>query len=89
MRFFSVTRIFAIRRPLITHPIPTDQPLLNRRVLQLSGRVFCLEDGIVNGEGKMKVDDTVWRIRGQDCPKGTMVRVVSADGVVLNVEKTR
>ena len=83
----AVSSVGGLRQFLVKHPISTDQPLLNKRALQLCGRVFRVEDGIVNGEGRIRVDDSLWRVRGEDCSKGTKVRVISADGVVLRVEK--
>jgi inner membrane protein len=61
---------------------------LNRRAQSLVGREFMLVEPIVNGEGKAKVLDTVWRVSGQDAPAGVRVRVtgVGAQGNVLKVE---
>ncbi len=68
-------------------PAPvTDQPALNRRGQQYIGRQFTLEAAIVNGEGKLRVDDTSWRVNGPDIPAGRTVRVVRADGATLIVE---
>ena len=82
---FSVTDILAARLILKRRPIKTDQPTLNRRGEQYTGRVFTLQEPIINGEGKIHVDDTTWKIRGKDCPLGSHVRVTGADGVVLLV----
>ena len=68
------------------HPTETDQPRLNRRGEQYLGRVFTLEHPVVNGLGKIRVDDSTWKISGPDCSEGTQVRVVGVDGVVLRVE---
>lgn len=69
------------------HPIVTDQPNLNRRGERYIGRLFTLDAPIVNGVGKVRVDDTTWKIEGTDCPGGTRVRVVGVDGVVLRVKE--
>ena len=45
-----------------------------------------MEGPIVNGRGRIRVDDTYWRAEGQDQPAGARVRVVAVDGVVLKVE---
>lgn len=66
---------------------PTDHPTLNRRAEQYVGRVFTLDQPIVNGRGRLKVADTTWKIVGTDAPAGSRVRVSAADGVVLQVEK--
>ena len=68
------------------HPVTTDQPALNRRGEQYVGRTFTLEEPIVNGNGKIKVDDTTWKIIGADCLSGSKVKVVGVDGVILKVE---
>ena len=73
------------RRFLRTTPIQTDRPLLNQRAAQYVGRVFTLAEPIVNGRGKIRVDDSTWRVEGDDCPVGARVRVTDAEGVVLRV----
>ncbi len=83
----SVVGIVVARRFFKHHPIESDQPTLNKRTAQYLGRVFTLERPIVNGQGKIRVDDSTWKIRGVDCEAGTKVRVVGADSVVLIVEK--
>ncbi len=70
-----------------SRPIATDQPALNRRGQQYVGRVFTLEEPIVNGVGKISVDDTVWKVGGEDLATGTRVKVTGADGVILLVER--
>lgn len=68
------------------HPDETDQPTLNRRGEQYIDRVFVLETAIENGFGKVRVADSLWRVKGDDAPVGTKVRVTSVDGIVLVVE---
>lgn len=68
------------------HPEVTDQPTLNRRGEQYIGRVFELQTAIENGYGKVRVGDSLWRVRGDDAPVGGRVRVVATDGVILIVE---
>jgi membrane protein implicated in regulation of membrane protease activity len=83
----SLASIAVFRRFLARHPIPTDRPLLNRRSSQYVGRVFTLEHPIVNGRGKIRVDDSTWRVEGEDCGPGAKVRVTAAEGAILKVEK--
>lgn len=64
---------------------PAGELLLNRRAEQYIGRVFSLEQAIVNGRGTVHVDDTFWVVEGPDLPAGTKVRVVAAKGVILQV----
>jgi membrane protein implicated in regulation of membrane protease activity len=65
---------------------PSDSPLLNRRAESYVGRVFTLDGPIVNGVGRVHIDDTIWRVSGPDCPADTRVRVVRTDGPLLIVE---
>lgn len=81
----SVVSIVLFRRYLKRHPITTDQPLLNQRAARHIGRVFTLDAPIVNGEGRIRVDDSFWRVEGEDCAAGTRVRVMAANGVILKV----
>jgi len=68
------------------NPIVTDEPALNRRGEQYIGRTFTLEGPIVNGEGKIKVDDSTWKISGADMEAGASVRVIAIEGSILKVE---
>lgn len=68
------------------HPTETDKPTLNRRGEQYVGRTFTLQDAIVNGQGKITVDDSTWKIEGDDLPAGTKIQVTGVDGTVLKVE---
>jgi len=68
------------------NPDETDQPSLNRRGEQYIDRVFVLETAIENGFGKVRVGDSLWRVKGDDAAAGTKVRVTAADGIVLVVE---
>ncbi len=83
----SLASIVVSRKYLHTHTLESDHPLLNRRSAQHVGREFVLENPIVNGQARIRIDDSTWKIHGEDCPAGAKVRVVSANGVVLNVER--
>lgn len=66
--------------------LTSDQPALNRRGHSYVGRSFTLEAPIINGVGKLRVDDSQWRIAGPDAPVGSKVRVINVDGSTLGVE---
>ncbi len=83
----SVVSIALFRRYQRQHPATTDQPALNRRGEQYIGRTFTLEQPIVNRVGKLRVDDSTWRITGDDLPAGTRVTVTGVDGVVLEITR--
>ncbi len=81
----SVITVIAGRKWLNPQNTDTEEPALNRRGEQYLGRVFTLDQPMVNNEGKIRVDDTTWKIRGEDCSAGSRVRVIGVDGVVLLV----
>lgn len=86
---FATASIFAVlgwRRYREPNQAGSDQPNLNRRGQQYIGRVFTLEEPIVNGVGKVTVDDSTWRVRGPDVPSGTLVTVAEIDGVIFIVK---
>jgi inner membrane protein len=63
-----------------------DRLFLNRRTEAFIGRVFTVETPITNGRGTVRIDDTVWRVSGPDCPTGSRVKVARVDGPLLMVE---
>jgi len=63
-----------------------DRSFLNRRTEAFIGRVFTVEMPITNGRGTVRIDDTVWRVSGPDCPAGSRVKVARVDGPLLMVE---
>ena len=82
----SVLAVVLSRRFVRSHPIETDRPNLNRRGEEYVGRTFTLDQAIVDGIGRLKVGDTVWRAAGPELPAGTRVRVTATDGATLRVE---
>lgn len=65
---------------------PPDGAALNRRAQRLIGSVHPLSAAIVGGRGRVTVGDAGWLVKGPDLPAGALVRVVGADGTVLEVE---
>jgi membrane protein implicated in regulation of membrane protease activity len=82
----SVVSLYMYKRHQKMNPEEKDEPRLNRRGEQYIGRSFTLEEAIVNGVGKVKVDDSTWKVKGIDMPAGMKVRVMSVEGTVFNVE---
>ncbi|MEJ1469638.1 MAG: NfeD family protein [Candidatus Sedimenticola sp. (ex Thyasira tokunagai)] len=78
--------VVAWRLVLKRNPTVTDQPAVNRRGEQYLGRLFTLDEPVISDQGRIRVDDTTWKIHGPDCPAGSRVQVVGVDGVVLRVE---
>ncbi len=82
----SVLSIVLWRHYYAKSPIATDEPLLNRRGEQYIGRVITLKEPIADGQGKVRIDDSTWKIEGPDCPVGTKIKIVGVDNVVFQVE---
>lgn len=82
----SVVAIVVSWRYLRRHPLRSDHPVLNLRGHRYVGRVFTLDEPIVNGLGKIRVDDSTWKIEGPNLPQGASVKVTAVDGTILRVE---
>ncbi len=67
--------------------VKSDQPHLNQSQNALVGKTFPLEKAIQNGQGKIKFEDRLWDVDGQDASAGTRVKVIAVDGMRLKVEK--
>lgn len=89
LMLFAVLSVFSIvlwRRYYLNNPIVSDQPNLNRRGEQYIGRIVTLQSPIVDGVGKIRLDDSSWKVEGPDCAAGQKVRIVSLQNVVFAVE---
>ncbi|MBC7580663.1 MAG: NfeD family protein [Tardiphaga sp.] len=82
---FAVAAVPLCRRIARQKPGSNPNPFLNRRSDALVGRVCTLEKPIVDGEGIVRIADTVWRVAGPDTPAGSRVKIVHADGASLTV----
>ena len=82
----SVVSIVVSRRYLKRRPLETDHPNLNRRGAQYVGRDLILDAALSGGRGRLRVDDTTWRVEGPDLPAGTKVRVTAVNGATLKIE---
>lgn len=86
---FALLSVFSIvlwRRYYLKNPILSDEPNLNRRGEQYIGRLITLQTPIVDGIGKIRLDDSSWKVQGPDCPAGKKVRIVALNNVVFSVE---
>ena len=89
---FVVFSIAAIVAVVIGHRYSVKQAQtdgdsgLNRRGEQYVGRVFVLNEPIMNGTGRVRVDDGYWRVIGPDLPPGTRIKVNSVEGASFVVE---
>ncbi len=62
---------------------------LNQRGKRMIGREFVLAEPMRDGSGSVRIDDTVWRVSGPDCPAGTRISVTGVDGATLTVAPVR
>jgi inner membrane protein len=60
---------------------------LNRRDLTMIGQAGVLCAPVVNGQGKVRIGDTVWLAEGPDLPDGTPVLVKSVRATRLIVAR--
>lgn len=83
----AVALTFGYRRYFRQVNEATDNPLLNDRAAQLVGKTFVLSVDL-DGSGADMLGDTRWSLRcAGRLAKGTRVRVVGVDGMVLAVEE--
>ncbi len=66
----------------------TDQPTINDRAAQLIGRRLILDEPIMQGQCRVQIGDTRWKIKAaQDYPVGTEVEVIKSEGMELLVKQ--
>lgn len=63
----------------------SDRPHLNERGQSMIGRQLTLAEPISDGQGRVKIGDTFWRVQGPDLAAGTRVEVNATDGSALIV----
>ena len=83
---FAAAAVPVWRRLAKPKPDASASPFLNKRSDALVGRICTLDRPIIDGEGIVRIDDTVWRVSGPDTPAGTKVKIVKADGARLTVD---
>ncbi len=59
---------------------------LNNRLAAYVGREAILEEAIINGQGRIRLDDSFWNVLGDDLPVGSRVRIVAIEGMTLKVQ---
>jgi len=84
----SLASIFAWKKLRKDNPDDnTESGTLNQRGKALIGRRVPLVEAIVNGVGRVQIDDTFWRVEGPDLAESVLVKVVNSDGATLEVEE--
>lgn len=59
---------------------------LNRGAERYVGRRLVVVEAIANGEGRVKLGDSIWTAYGDDAALGSVVEVVAVDGAILKVQ---
>ena len=75
-------RLFMQLRPSNIH----NSGYLSQRGKQLIGRIAILEEAIIGGSGRVRLDDTIWLASGPDLPVGTKIKIVGANLSRLQIE---
>ena len=83
----SVILILVSRRAMYGQVGQPPENDMNKGGDQLVGQTLIVVQAIENGRGKVKVRDSQWLATGPDAEVGDKVKVVSADGTLLTVEK--
>ncbi|HEV7255035.1 MAG TPA: NfeD family protein [Mesorhizobium sp.] len=81
----ALAAVWAGRKFFSDTDVVSDQPLLNRRGEQLIGATAVLAEPISEGNGRIRLGDTIWRVRGPDLPAGARVRVTGVEDTRLVV----
>ena len=82
---FSLASIFLSRKYL--QQKKDDKSSLSARGKRYLGTVVTVEESIVNGIGKVRVEDTVWRAQGDNVAAGGRVKITDIMGATFEVEK--
>ena len=81
----AMAAVFAGRRYYDRNPVPSSDPMLNDRTARMIGQKVTVVKAIENGEGRVKVGDSVWAATGPYADVGSRVVVTGADGTCLRV----
>ncbi len=89
---FAVATVFALLgwqrfRPLQKMEARDAASGLNNRLAGYVGREVALAEAVVNGQGRVRLDDTYWTVLGEDLPAGTHVRITALEGMRFRVER--
>lgn len=82
----AIASVFVGRRYLRKQLQTNGNSTLSRRGEQYVGRVFTLDEPIMNGTGRVRVDDSYWRVIGPDLAPGAKIKVNSVEGASFVVE---
>ncbi len=81
----SIASVYGGRRIYDRNPVRSQDPLLNDRTARMIGQTAEAVTAIQNGEGRVRVGDSVWPARGPNAPLGTRLVITGADCGILSV----
>jgi membrane protein implicated in regulation of membrane protease activity len=85
---FAIVSLLLGRKFYGSRDVEGDRPFLNRRADAMVGRTFILAEAIRQGEGRISINDSPWKVRGPDMPAGTKIKVTAVeDAMILLVEQ--
>jgi inner membrane protein len=80
----SLATVFASWKHVTSNWSPkSDQPHLNQRLNGFVGRTIVLDQAIINGSGKVRIEDAMWDVDGEDAPVGAKVKLTGVNGLRL------
>jgi inner membrane protein len=85
--FSAATVLASWRFVMNSRNAKSDRPHLNQKHEGFVGKTYTLIQPIINGTGKIRVEDALWDVDGPDLAAGTRVKVTAVDGMRLMVEK--
>jgi len=87
---FSLASVFVWKKYSKSNPNDnTESGTLSQRGKSLIGRKVPLVEAITNGVGRVQIDDTFWRVEGNDLEINTLVIITDADGASLKVKNAQ
>jgi inner membrane protein len=82
-----VTVLASWRFVMSSRNAKSESPHLNQKHTGFVGKSYVLDQPIINGSGKIRVEDALWDVDGPDLPAGARVKVTAVDGLRLVVKK--
>lgn len=83
---FSALAVSGGRLWYLARPVEAEDPMLNDRAARMVGRRAVVSEAIVQGEGRVRLDDGSWPATGPDSAVGTHMVITGVEGSTLVVE---
>lgn len=83
---FSVIAIYVGRGVIRRNPSQSSDPQLNNRTARLIGEIATVIESNGHGQGRIIIGDGSWPAEGQNLTVGSVVKIVSVNGTILQVE---